>query len=95
MMIHTIDDLENAVSKKWIALAEISPEYLSDAGNAAKEAYQFVIWYISFHESIDTLVEDEEFANLVNIPDKHPEYYKVIRMINRALERVVNQKKGI
>lgn len=94
-MIHTIEDLENAVSKKWIALAEISPEYLNDAGNAAKEVYQSVIWYISFHDSIDTLVGDKEFAGLINTPGKHPEYYRVLRMINRAIERVVNQKKGI
>ena len=84
-MINTIEDLNTIVSNKWIGLAEIDPDYLSDAGKAAKEAYQSIVWYTSFHDSLDSLVEDEAFANLVNIPDKHPEYYKVLHMINHVL----------
>lgn len=90
-MIKNINDLKRVCSDKWNELKHISPEYLSDAGKAAKEAYETALWHLMFHDSIDSLVEDEEFQNLVNISGEHPEFYRVIRIINRSVERLTKE----
>lgn len=87
-MINNINDLKRVCSDKWNELEHISTEYLSASGLAAKEAYKTVLWHLCFHDSIDTLIEDEEFTNLINIPNKHPEFYNVMRRINRSIERI-------
>lgn len=86
--INNLEDLKSVVLDRWSELNEINPTYLSDVGNAAKEAYRTIYWHLSFHDTLDTLSEDEEFLNLVSIPNKHPEFYKVIRVVNRAIERI-------
>ena len=90
-MINTIDDLKKVVSDLWLKFDNIDSEYLSDAGKAAEEAYRNVSWYLCFHETMESLSEDEDFMNIVNISGKHPEYYKVIRRINRAIERIIKE----
>lgn len=90
-MIKNIEDLKRVCSDKWNELERIIPEYLSDAGKAAKEAYKTALWHLMFHDSMDTLVEDEEFKNIVNIPGKHPEFYRVIRLVNLSVERLTKK----
>lgn len=85
--INTIEDLTSVVLEKYNQLDDISESYLSEAGLAAKEAYRNILWYVGFYDSLKELGEDEEFQGLVTISGQHPEYYKVLRMVNRALER--------
>lgn len=84
--IMDILDLKDVVLERWTELEDIPHKYLSEAGIAARESYRAIVWYLSFYDSIEELKKDEELANLVNIPDKHPEYYKIIRMFNRRVE---------
>lgn len=92
MKIHDIDTFVNVVRERWHELNEINPEYLSDAGKAAKLAYREVYWLCSFHENLESLRDSEEFQRLVSIPDNHPEYYRVLRKVNRAVERICSDK---
>lgn len=85
MSINTIEDLKAIAYKRWNELDDIDHKYLNEAGLAAKEAFKCIIWHLAFHDTLESLTSDEEFINLVNIPDKNPEYYKIIRMMNRAL----------
>ena len=85
--IESFSDFYNVVNDKTSELMNIKPEYLSEAGQAALEAYKGVLWYLGFHETIKSLKEDESFMNLVSVPNKHPEYYRVLRTINRFLEK--------
>ena len=52
------------------------------------EAYRTIYWHCSFHDNLESLSSDEEFMNIINISDKHPEFYKVIRTVNRAIEMI-------
>ena len=92
-MIKNIAVLLEVCSKKWSQLNDITPEYLSDAGKAAMEAYKTIYWHLSFHNSIESLVEDDEFKNLVDIPGKHPEFYKIVRKVNRAIDLYMKENK--
>lgn len=84
--LKSIEELHGIVYEKWTKLDKVSCTYLSEAGVAAKEAYRAVIWHLAFHDNLASLSSDEEFKNLVCISGKHPEYYKVLRTINRAIE---------
>lgn len=87
--INNIDDLMNVCIRRYNQLEDISPTYLNEAGLAAKEAYRNTLWYSGFYDTLEDLSTDADFKELVSIPDKHPEYYKVLRMINRAIERAI------
>lgn len=82
----SISDLNEIMYRRWSTLDEVDSKYLNDAGIAAKEAYRAVIWHLAFHDSLDSLRSDEEFMNLINISGKDYEYYKILRMVYRALE---------
>lgn len=90
--INNLEDLKSVVLERWSELSNLSSEYLSEAGKSAMEAYRAVYWHCSFHENLKSLNEDEEFTNLFNIPSKHMEYYKVIRKVNRAIERALSNQ---
>ena len=94
MKVKSIEDLKSVILDRWNQLNELTPDYLSDTGKAAKEAYRAVYWHCSFHDSIKTLSEDEDFMNLVNIPDKNPEFYKLIRRVYRAVEQLAKLEEG-
>ena len=89
--IKNLEDLVNVLVKKIDQLSEVH-DYLSEAGLAAEEAYKNVCWYAGFHDTIESLSQDEDFKDLVNIPDKHPEYYRLLRIINRVIDRTVNKE---
>lgn len=91
--ITNLQELVSVLIKRWSQLDDMNPTYLSEAGQAAKEAYRNVIWYTNFYDTIQDLAEDKEFMNLVSMPNKHPEYYKVLRSVNRVIERVINPEK--
>ena len=96
-MIKTINDLNKVCYDRWSDLNSIDHNYLSDAGKAAMEAYKAAIWYFAFHDTMNSLSHDSEFMNLVNIEGKHPEYYRILRKINRAVSKAVlfeNQQEG-
>lgn len=86
--IRNVEDLKGILLERWSKLDNIDSKYLSEAGVAAKEAYRAVIWHLAFHDDLASLKSDEEFMNLINISGKHPEYYRVLRMLNRALENI-------
>lgn len=94
-MIKDINDLKKVVSdnrQKFDNMDDnMDAEYLSNRGKTAEEAYKTVMWHLMFHDSIDSLVEDEEFKNLINISGKHPEYYRIIRMVNRSIEKIIKK----
>lgn len=86
-MIKNIEDLIRVCNDKCNELNTISPEYLSDAGKAALEAYKTIQWHLMFHSSMESLKYDEEFMNIINIQGKHPEFYKIVRRVNRVIEK--------
>lgn len=90
MKIKTLRNLEDILDKEIGKLMEVAPAYLSDAGKAAGSAYRAVLWYCSFYDTLEELAEDEEFRALYSIPNKHPEYYNVIRKINRVIEKALS-----
>jgi hypothetical protein len=90
-MIKNIEELIRVCNDKWNELKNISPEYLNDAGKAALDAYKTIQWHLMFHGSMESLKDDEEFMNIINIPGKHPEFYKVIRRVYRAIEKSVEE----
>lgn len=87
MAIKNIEDLKKVVINKVNELEDINDDYLSEAGKAAREAYRAINWTLSFHDSFASLRECEEFTDLVSTPDKHPEYYKIIKSVNRIVDR--------
>lgn len=86
--INSLEQLKDVVWKKWSELDIVPIDYLSDKGVAAKEAFRCTIWYLGFYDHITEIKEDDEFMNLINIPDKHPEYYNVLRKVYHAIERI-------
>ena len=92
-MMKNIKDLESILDKEIAKLMDISPAYLSEAGKAALEAYKAANWYCGFYDTLDGLwSNDQNFRDLVNVSGKHPEYYKVIKMINRAIEKALGHR---
>ena len=85
MAINTIEDLKDVAFRRWSTLDDIESKYLNEAGIAAKEAFRCIIWHLAFHDTLESLKSDNEFINLVNIPNKHPEFYSIIKKMNRAL----------
>ena len=92
-MMKNVKDLESILDKEIAKLMDISPAYLNDAGKAALEAYKAANWYCGFYENLRGLLADENFMDLVNISGKHPEYYNVIKKINRAIEKAAKEFK--
>ena len=88
--INSFSSVKSLVLDRWSEMSNMSPGYLSDKGKAAMEAYRSIYWHMSFHDNFETLVTDEEFNNLINIPGKDPEFYRIIRMLNRKIEKLVN-----
>lgn len=86
--ITNVTELTEVVTKCWMELETIKPEYLSETGLAAKEAYRHVLWYLGFYDTIQDIKDDESFNDLINVSGKHPEYYKIIKKINRAISRI-------
>lgn len=68
---------------------------MNDAGKSAKEAYTSFIWYACFHDTLESLRDDEDFSNLVNIEGKHPEYYRTLRLINRSIEYSIKESEEV
>lgn len=85
----TLSDVVAILTERWSQLDDMKTEYLSEAGLAAKEAYRSMIWYSAFHHTLDSLSSDEDFQGLMEIPDKHPEYYRVLRGVNRAITNIL------
>lgn len=85
--IKTIEDLIAVVNNRVNEFENIKEEYLSEAGKAAREAYKNTLWHLCFHGSIESLREDEEFTTLIFTSGKHPEYYKILRMIYRTISK--------
>ncbi len=90
-MIKNIEDLIRVCNDKWNELNNIIPEYLNDAGKAALDAYKTIQWHLMFHGSMESLKDDEEFMNIINISGKHPEFYKIVRQVNRVVERLTKE----
>lgn len=84
--IKSLEDLINVCRDRWLELADIKHDYLNDKGRGAMDAYRSILWHASFHSNLGSLKDDEDFINLVSIPGKDPEYYKILRMCNRAIE---------
>lgn len=91
-MINNFKDLEKVCSNRYNELNKINEEYLNEAGKAAKESWKTVLWHLMFHDSFNSLIEDEEFSNLINKPDQHPEYYKIVRDVNRFISTKLETK---
>lgn len=83
----TIEKLRDIIIQRNSALEDMPDGYLSEAGSAAREAYRAILWHMSFHGTLESLGEDENFVALQSIPDKHPEYYRIIRLISNYILR--------
>lgn len=87
--IKDIQDLKSVVSQKVAELSVIEEGYLSETGKAALEAYMAISWYVCFVERLADLITFEDYLNLLDIEDKHPEYYNVLRTVNKYIENIV------
>lgn len=88
-MIKDIQDLQKVVVNYEARLSVIEEEYLSDAGKAALEAYRAIHWYACFAERLTDLITNEDYLNLLEIDGKHPEYYRILRKVNKHIENIV------
>lgn len=88
----TLSDVVAVLTDRWSQLDDMKTEYLSDAGIAAKEAYRAIIWYTAFHHTLESLMTDSGLQDLLSIPSKHAEYYKVIRGTMRGIEAILQAK---
>lgn len=85
----TMSEFREIVSREFLKLHEVV-DYLNEAGIAKMEAFREVDQAAAFCNSLKDLYEWDYYKELCDIPNQHPEYYRVLRMINRRLEKEVN-----
>lgn len=90
-MFTSLEEFDSIVSDKWSSLVAVE-EYLNGAGQAKKEAYQNILWFCGFMDDLKDLYDSGEIQGLLELNGKHPEYYKTVKMVIRALKKSLDIK---